>query len=271
MDRSWLDFDQYKKLSNDEIAETTLKYKVTAIYEDAGAAVPYKENITMKLREVKDENGAIAYEPVDEIFHSSKAVYYSDDIYVNSYTNPPLIDCKAKAVVAWSGDYIYVYTNVYDPTLLSRGRDYCEGEENPYKNDAIEIHYSFNAEPTKRTRSVVKIDAYGYRKFANSKDDYSTIKEQSNFFEEIEVSFAQSTDTNRYYAIFKIPAKTESGEPLNAGDAVYFSMQINDLRSLEFDANGDPFEFYCIGGWRYYYGLSGYEPKWRSMVLDMEK
>ncbi len=276
VDRAWSDFEQYADLSVDEIKETRLEYKVTALYEDAELIIPYKEGISMEFKEIKDANGVKIYEPVDSIFSESTAVYYSDNVFAYPSGHKGEIGCTGTFVVAWDGEWVYVYAKVFDKTLLTRGVDYVMNSltnENPWQNDAVEVHYTFEVEPTKTTRNVVKMDAFGYRKFANPEWDYSSAPEQSKFFSEIETSFKQLQDTNTYYVIFKIPAKTEDGEKLVAGDAAYFSMQITDLRS---PASSDPstplesIDLYCTGGWRYYYNLSNGTPtKWNRMILGM--
>ena len=274
VDRKWSDFEQYSDLSVEEVKETKLEYKVTAIYEDTEIFIPYKENISMDFKETRDQNGVKIYEPVDAIFKESKAVYYSDDVYAYPMGHTGMIYVKGKFTVAWDGEWVYVYADVYDPTLVTRGEAYCLSSANPWHNDAVEVHYTFDVEPTKLTRNVVKIDAYGYKKFANPEQDYSSSPEHSNFFEEIEVSFKQAKDANRYYAIFKIPAKTEEGKAIVAGDPAYFSMQINDLQSLDnIKEDGSiPSDLFCIGGWRYYYHLStGAVTKWNRMIFAKEE
>ena len=266
VDRSWPDFAQYSKLSAEELAKTELVYKVNALYQDGAGIISYQENISMEFKESKDENGVKIYEPVDDIFRNTKAVYYSDSyVTYGDIAKEKVVYAKAKYAVAWDGDWVYVYTSVYDPTLLTRGEEYCMGQAHPWQNDAREVHYTFNVEPTKRTRNVVKIDAFGYRKFANPEDDYSSIKEQSDFFEEIVVTHAISKEANSYYAIFKIPAKSEDGVKVKGGDAGYFSEQINDLRSAS-----EPIDFLCSGGYRHYYHLSnGVATRWKNFTFAM--
>jgi hypothetical protein len=266
VDRSWPDFERYSKLSSEELAKTELVYKVNALYEASAGVISYQKSISMELKETKDENGVKIYEPVDDIFRNTNAVYYSDSyITYGDEAKEQVAYAKAKYAVAWDGDWVYVYTSVYDPTLLTRGEEYCMAEVNPWKNDAIEVHYTFNVEPTKLTRNVVKIDAFGYRKFADPIQLYTSVKEQSNFFEEIEVTHAISKEANSYYAIFKIPAKNEEGVKVKGGDAGYFSEQINDLRSTT-----EPIDFICSGGYRHYYHLTNGTPtRWKNFTFAM--
>ena len=121
-------------------------------------------------------------------------------------------------------------------------------------NDGIEVYYCFVDEASKATRRIVKVDAFGHRKYAGDGTGGS-MQEQSVFFNDIEFKFVQAPESNTYYAIFKIPAKTEAGVALQSGDRAQFSMQINDLRALD-----DTTNLYCSGGNRDY-------SNWYSMTL----
>jgi hypothetical protein len=235
VDRAWADFDQYKNLSAEELAKKPLEYKVTATYKDSDGIIMYKSSISMDFVEGKDADGKKIYVPADDVF-TTTATYQSDDDYVYKLAGAEKVtNCKATVAVAWDGSYIYAYARVYDPTLLSRGQEYVMANDNAWETDGIEVWYSLGAEANKTTRRAIKSDAWGYRKFGGS-------DERSAFFNDITVKFAQAPESNTYYAIFKLPAKTEDGTALKAGDICYFSMQINDLRSTEDFTN-----LYCSG------------------------
>ena len=126
------------------------------------------------------------------------------------------------------------------------GEEYCVAEENPWQNDSIEVYYCFNAEPSAKTRKCVKLDAYGYRKYAGtatSGTGGAANPEMSAFFADIVTTHKQAPDADTYHIIFKIPAKQEDGVVAVGADTVSFSEQINDLRSLD-DLNN----MYCSGG-----------------------
>ena len=248
VDRAWADFDQYKNLSVEEIAATTLNYKVTATYVDAAGIIAYKQGISMEFKEIKDANGNKAYEPVDSIFveTSAKFTSMSDKVHRGS-TAEDQTNNTGNFSVAWDGEYVYVYSRVYDPTVLSRGKAYCEAEVNPWQNDSVEVYYCFNAEPSANTRQTVKMDAYGYRKYSDDGSNGAKYPEMSKWFDEIVVTHAQAPESNTYYAIFKIPAKQEDGTPIQAADLGSFAEQINDLRSTD-----DLDNMYCSGGNRNY-------------------
>lgn len=257
VDRAWSDFDQYKDLSEEEIAATTLNYKVTAIYEDADGIIAYKDKISMEFKEIKDANGNKAYEPVDSIFVETTAKFTSmtNKVYKGS-TAEDQANNNANFSIAWDGEFVYVYARVYDPTVLTRGKAYCEGIVNPWQNDSVEVYYCFNVEPSENTRQVVKIDAYGYRKYSDDGSNGAEYPEMSKWFADIEVVHAQAPEADSYYAIFKIPAKQEDGTALTVGDVGAFSEQINDLRSTD-----DLDNMYCSGGKRDY-------ENWKSFSFD---
>jgi hypothetical protein len=226
---------------------------VVAEYFDADAVIPYKENISMEFKETKNENGLTVYEPVDPIFSSSAAKFESENL--KSYSTPgAIVDekvyCTGGVSLAWDGKYIYASCHVYDPTLMTRGEEYIFAEINPAYNDNFELYYSFNVYPSKTTRRIAKVDAYGYKIFAAKNG------EKSVYFDEIVYKHKMSKEANSYYIIYKIPAKTEAGAEMKAGDYVAVSNQINDLRSLE-DVNN----FFCSGG------LFHYDTLWKFMLL----
>ncbi len=252
VDRNWPDFEQYAKLSIEELSATTINYKVTATYDEV-PVVPYKKGISIEFTETVDANGKKAYEPVDAIFATTPATFVSSqEYYTKGKTAEDSILNNANFYVAWDGDYIYVYARVYDPTICSRGENYClngptpdakpyKAEEvlNPWRNDVLELYYCFESKASPLTRQAVKVDAYGYRHFA-SKTTPVEHPEMSVHFAEIEYKTAVSKEANTYYIIFKIPAKTEAGVAKTANDAVSFADQINDLRS-----DTDFYNTYC--------------------------
>jgi hypothetical protein len=237
VDRAWADFEQYKNLSAEELAKKPLEYKVTATYKDADGVIAYKASISTDFVESKDADGKKIYVPADDVF-TSTATYQSDDDYIYKLGGAEKVtNCKATVAVAWDGSFVYAYARVYDPTLVTRGEEYAmtAKDDNPWETDGIEVWYSLGAEANKTTRRAIKSDAWGYRKFGGP-------NERSAFFNDITVKFAQAAESNTYYAIFKLPAKTEDGTALKAGDICYFSMQINDLRSTD-----DLTNLYCSG------------------------
>jgi hypothetical protein len=240
VDRAWPDFEQYKNLSAEEIAKKPLEYKVTATYKDADGVIAYKSSISMELKESKDANGKKIYVPADEIF-TTTATYQSDDdrVYKGAGAED-VTNCKATVAVAWDGSYIYAYARVYDPTLLSRGQEYVMANDNAWETDGIEVWYSLGVAPGSNQKQLLRSDAWGYRKTAGV--TYYGYDTTSVYFNEIEFQFKQADESNTYYAMFKMPAKTEAGEALKAGDICYFSMQINDLRSTT-----DLTNLYCSG------------------------
>ena len=240
VDRAWADFEQYKNLSAEELAKKPLEYKVTATYKDADGVIAYKASISTDFVESKDADGKKIYVPADEIF-TTTATYQSDDdrVYKGAGAED-VTNCKATVAVAWDGSYIYAYARVYDPTLLSRGEEYVMANDNAWETDGIEVWYSLGVAPGSNQKQLLRSDAWGYRKTAGV--TYYGYDTTSVYFNEIEFQFKQADESNTYYAMFKMPAKTEAGATLKAGDICYFSMQINDLRSTT-----DLTNLYCSG------------------------
>ena len=238
VDRNWPDFEQYKNLSIEELAATTINYKVTATYMDV-PVVPYKKNISIEFKQITDSNGKMAYEPVDSIFTESAAKFVSStEKYAKGVAAEDYAAVQGNFSVAWDGEYIYVYARIFDQTLLSRGAEWIINESEPWNNDCLELHYAFKEEASVATaRQAVKVDAYGIRMYANETLPVDH-PDMSKFFDEIECKTAASVEANMYYIIFKIPAKVEAdGSKLVAANRVSFSEQINDLRSLEDTTN----------------------------------
>ena len=217
------------------------------------AVIPYKENISMEFTESKNADGVTVYAPADPIFSSSAAKFPSDDVKSYSKAGANVeekIYCKGNLSFAWDGKFIYVACDVYDPTLMTRDDAYFLNEINPAYNDTFELYYSFNKYPEKSTRKIAKIDAFGRRVFAAKSG------EKSAYFNEITFTHKMSKEANSYYIIYKIPAMTEAGIEMKAGDCAAVSNQINDLRSLE-----DVDNFFCSGG------LMQYDTLWKFLVL----
>jgi hypothetical protein len=260
VDRRWTQFSKdYATLSDAELAAAPIEYKVNAVYFDAYAIIPYKENISMEFKESKNQYGVTVYEAADDVFATTPAKFVSDDLKVYTLKGAVVEDavyCKANISLAWDGEYIYANCAVLDPSILTRGEEVVFGQVNPFQNDSLELHYAFNVYPSKMTRKIAKVDAYGYRLFAGNTESATAAPEQSVLFNEIEYTHKLSKDANMYYIIFKIPAKTEAGALMQAGDYAAFSNQINDLRSLE-----DIKNFLCSGG------LYDFDNLWKFMVL----
>ncbi len=187
--------------------------------------------------------------------------------------NPTTAAANATVYLAWDGTDVYAFAKVIDMTLLTRGPEYCtttlgaDGNPDPWKNDGIEIYYAFGRKAGLDYRFSIKTDAFGYNVFTNYgvrapegavpssvvgtqyvkgsttyyKVDgvwYQSTPMESKYFNEVKESgfvMAQDVAQNCYYILYRLPAKTESGRPLVAGDICSFAVQLDDLRSLDFD------------------------------------
>ena len=240
VNREWSDFEAYKDLSEEEIAQTEMIFKTTAVYESAGGIIPFVENITFKLKEEK-KDGKTVYVPTDADKFSEAFPYqelYGGSAFAKAGVNSDEQFNKVTVTTkyAWDGEYIYGYIVVEDPTLLSRGKEYCEKEADPWQNDLIECWYKLGEQPTSKTVQRFTIDLYGYHlgAYDGSAGGYNSM---SMFFDKMEKEVKVVEETKTSYIFFKLYAKTEGGKALEAGDVFYSTYQVNDLRDLNILAN----------------------------------
>lgn len=240
VNREWSDFEAYKDLSEEELAQTEMVFKTTAVYESAGGVIPFVENINFKLKEEKVD-GKTVYVPTDVDKFSEAFPYqelYAGSAFAQAGVNSDeqFNKVTVKTKYAWDGEYIYGYIVVEDPTLLSRGKEYCESEVDPWQNDIIECWYKLGEQPTSKTVQRFTIDLYGYHlgAYDGSAGGYNSM---SLFFDKMEKEVKVVEETKTSYIFFKLYAKTEGGEALEAGDVFYSTYQVNDLRDLNILAN----------------------------------
>ncbi|MBE6696656.1 MAG: hypothetical protein E7587_09440 [Ruminococcaceae bacterium] len=246
VDRTWSDFDAYKSLSNEELAELKLVYKTTALFEAVDGNIPYAENITFQLKE-EEKDGNSVYIPVDADKFSEEFAFEELDATKNhsgsavSSANK-YNQVKATTSYAWDGEFIYGYVVVEDPTLLSRGAEYCNSLKDPWQNDMLEYWYSLGI-PVSEENQRFAIDFYGHRLSAYDGSD-GGYNSMSRFFDEMDYEVKVVEETNTSYIFFKLPAKCETGEALKGGSVIYSAIQLNDIRDL--NAVGDSMaNIYC--------------------------
>jgi len=259
VNRDWADFEAYKELSDEELADTKMIFKTAAVYEEAERTIPFVENITFELKEEKKE-GSTVYVPAEADKFSAAFIYTEFDpkkhyagkgVEVADKYNK----VKAKTSYAWDGEFIYGYAVVEDETLLSRGVDYCTGQKDPWQNDAFEYYYSLG-KPISANYQCFTVDLYGHR-LGGIDGSEGNYRSMSNFFEQIECEVKVVEETNTSYIFFKLPAKAEDGKALQTGDVVYSAIQLDDIRDLNIVDRDLP-NIYCTTSNRSNYE-QGYE------------
>ncbi len=239
VDREWEDFAQYEDLSDEELAATTMVFKTKANYIEADGVIEYYDNIKFELKETTVD-GKKAYVPADADYFANFIHYVELDSKHNDGLNLDRIPEEDKynmvdtdIALAWDGDYVYMYVTLQDPTLMSRGRDYCFAEAVPWQNDSFEVWYTFHDMPYREILKLFMLDFYGYRLTSDGEGGSEGVIEMSKHFENIQYITKVVEDTKTSYMFFKIPAIDEEDVKLVAGDVFYYAIQIDDLRSYE--------------------------------------
>ncbi len=128
--------------------------------------------------------------------------------------------CRSSGALdfCFDGDYLWYFCTIYDTTMFDPDTEYVLTDKNPWQTDSVEVWYSFDGKKLLH----VDVDAWGLRLFT---DDTS----RSVHFDEVVYRVKNDRDAGVWYAEIGIPAKNESGKPLQSGDTVYVALQINDL------------------------------------------
>ena len=230
VDRKWADFDAYKDLSDEELAATKMVFKTTAIYEEADGTIPFVENVTFELKEEK-KDGKSVYVPADFDKFSEGFPYVELAPTADKFNQ-----VDVTTYYAWDGEYIYGYVVIEDPTLLSRGPDYVNGEKDPWENDMLEYWFTFGTAPTTTFHQRFTVDFYGIRHTAyDGKSETGELvghNSMSNYFDRMDYLVEVVEETDNSYLFFKLVAKAETGEALQAGSVHYVALQIDDIRDL---------------------------------------
>ena len=243
VDREWEDFAQYADLSDEELAATDMVFKTQATYIEADGVIEYYDNIKFELKETTVD-GKKVWVPANADYFADMIHYVEfdakhaeglnkDRIPEEEYYN--MVDTDY--ALAWDGDYLYMYVTLVDPTLMTRGKDYCFAEAVPWQNDSFEVWYTFHDMPYREILKLFMLDFYGYRLTSDGEGGSEGVIEMSKHFENIEYITKVVENTNTSYMFFKIPAIDEEDVKLVAGDVFYHAIQIDDLRSYK-DGDG---------------------------------
>lgn len=154
-------------------------------------------------------------------------------------------DVTATVYLLWDETYLYVYAQVSDSTILSRGTVWVDATSTPWANDNLETYFSDSGVESGRK---VAVDAFGiacYTVGMERKDypyataftyngeiiDYNT--------EETIPAGASVAAANGYVIEMAIPITqgTEDGSIPQIGEEVYFHFQNNDLQSYTSDTD----------------------------------
>ena len=203
----------------------------------AKPSVNYKENIGMV--EVPEARGS----KVTETPNTSLTLYVlwgEEEVTVEGKTE------------TWP--FLYVAAEVYDETILPRSAAYT-AHRNAWVNDSLEFSYNLGGydipvipkgENTYPTYNTVLVDARekDAADHAASPNHTAVMAQKSHYFNYIQ-SATKHVGENRYVMEMKIPARKESysgtpgnnferfgGDALQAGEFLFFCVQLNDLTGL---------------------------------------
>ena len=264
VDRAWADFEPYKDLADEELAEANMVFKTTAIYEAADGTIPFVKDITFELKEEK-KDGKTVYVPAD--FDKFSEGYAFTEISPGYAMAGVAADAKFNQVkatthYAWDGEYVYGYVVIEDPTLLSRGTDYVLGQKDPWENDVLEYWFTLGAAPTNAFHQRFTVDFYGLRHTAyDGMGDSGSFNSMSKYFDQMEYKAKVVEKDKTSYIFFKLVAKDETGAALQAGSVHYTAYQLDDIRDLN-----DLTNMYCSTS-----NHTNYEEGWARYTLGAEK
>lgn len=170
------------------------------------------------------------------------AVYPAANKRAGDPIHPGVGEIFADISFLWDGSYLYCFVEVLDETLVSAGTDYINSTENPFKNDTVELWYSFG---TRRDFLKQGLDAYGHKLFAGGGVN------QSEYLSAIRASgLYGATQGDGYYtvefAIRMAEESSEGGDLLTVGDRLYAGLEILDIVTC--DPASAYFEKYCSTG-----------------------
>ena len=154
-------------------------------------------------------------------------------------------DVTATVYLLWDDTYLYVYAQVSDPTILSRGTVWVDATSTPWANDNLETYFSDSGVESGRK---VAVDAFGiacYTAGMERKDyPYATAFTYNGEMidydvEETILAGASVAAANGYVIEMAIPITqgTEDGSIPKIGEEVYFHFQNNDLQSYTSDTD----------------------------------
>jgi len=265
VDRAWADFDAYKDLADEERAETKMVFKTTAVYEEADGTIPFVENVTFELKE-EQKDGKTVYVPAD--FDKFSEGYVYQELAAPGYAaagvaaDAKFNQVKATTHYAWDGEYVYGYVIIEDPTLLSRGTDYVFGMKDPWQNDVLEYWFTMGAAPTSAFHQRFTVDFYGLRHTAyDGMGDSGSFNSMSKYFDQMEYKSKVVESEKTSYIFFKLVAKAETGEKLQAGSVHYVAPMLDDIRDLN-----DLTNMYCSTS-----NHINYEEGWERYTLGGQK
>ncbi len=188
---------------------------------DTETTEPRRQDVVYFATPILDGLKDDAYDSVSAVGCATTSFYSSFSECMGIPTNNEIT-----SYYLWDGQYFYVYMHVVDHDLLKADDAYIYGLENPWRCDAIEIFYAMGHKPSAALEpKKAGFDAFGRAVFADS----ATSVEKSNWFADIEFAAVYDVEAGYYAVEAKIPAKTETGLPMIAGDSVYVSLENSDL------------------------------------------
>ena len=131
---------------------------------------------------------------------------------------------EASIYLMYDNDNLYIFAEVIDNDLFSKGPDYCMGS-NPYLNDCIEFRLNFEGkggDDSESRNHKVSIDAYGFSCFG--------LERSYSFIDYANLEYATEITDAGYNVEVAIPCSRGSTNMIKAGK-LGFTYQLNDINA----------------------------------------
>ena len=174
-----------------------------------------------------DGTGSGAYLPVNTTQQADHVPWQgyngtnTDDIEDGGSRGVPTVDVDASLV--WDGEYIYLFVEVYEKTLVGRSSTYTTMVSDAYLNDTVEVWYYFEQKATGTGNNYTRVSA-GAVRYANSvTGEFETLRYasprsagigggRSTHYDQTEVAVRSALDTYddpTFDGVFDLEGKTK--------------------------------------------------------------
>ncbi|MBQ9736070.1 MAG: InlB B-repeat-containing protein [Clostridia bacterium] len=127
-----------------------------------------------------DGTGSGAYLPVNTMQQADHVPWQgyngtnTDDIENGGHRGVPTVDVDASLV--WDGEYIYLFVEVYEKTLVGRSSTYTMMVADAYLNDTVEVWYYFEQKATGTGNNYTRLSVGGVRCYNDLAEQYETLR-----------------------------------------------------------------------------------------------
>lgn len=186
---------------------------------------------------------------MDEEYKKSAIVASGTPFYPSSTAQS---DVTATAYLLWDDSYLYVYVEVSDPNVISKGTQWVNDTSTPWDNDDVEVYFSDSGvEGGKK----VAVDAYGIACYTvgMERPDYPYATKLTYNGQPVDMSEIPNPiplgykhpNVNGFVIEMAIPITqgTEDGTVPTVGEEVYFHYQNNDVQAC---STTDPSQYTVV-------------------------